>query len=224
MITRISIISVLSVLIIVAFISSLTSQPSFNGATPGCGSGGGCHTSQAGIVSATLPGGLQVEITVSGTTSSIAGELVDSTGTVVAVNNSTGNNPFILTAPSAGRYTVNAGYKNPSREWGTTEIDIALTDVNEGPDGFPEGYRLEQNYPNPFNPSTTFGYTLPVQVHVTLKLYDMSGREVATLVDGVEGPGPKTVKFEALNLATGTYIYRLQAGGYSETKHLVVMR
>ncbi len=223
MITRISIISVLSVLIIAAFMSSLSSQPSFNGATAGC-AGGGCHTSQTGIVSASSGGGLQVQITVTGTTSSVAGELVDSTGTVVAVNNSTGNNPFTLTAPGAGRYTVNAGYKNPSREWGTTQFDVVLTGVEEGPGGVPQGYRLEQNYPNPFNPSTTISYTLPTQSQVTLKVYDMGGREVGTLVDAMEAPGTKSVRFDALNLATGTYIYRLQTGEFSQTKHLVVMR
>ncbi len=224
MIIRISGLSLLSILVVAAFISSLSSQPSFNGATPGCGTGGGCHTAQTGIVSAALPGGLQVEVTVGGTTASVAGELVDSSGTVVAVNNSTGNNPFILTAPSAGRYTVNAGYKNPSREWGTTQIDVVLTGVQDGRDGIPDGYRLDQNYPNPFNPSTTIGYTLPEQTRVTLKIFDISGREVATLVDGMEAPGPKTVSFDAVNLATGTYLYRLQAGEYSETKHFVVMR
>ena len=223
MITRLSLGAVLSVLVVGAFISSLSSQPLFNGATPGCGSGGGCHTPQSGIVSA-VPTGLQVAITVTGATSSVAGELVDSTGTVVAVNNSTGNNPFTLLAPGAGRYTVNAGFKNPSRQWGTTTVDIVVTDVGDGPDGFPGSYRLDQNYPNPFNPSTTIGYTLPERAHVSLKVYDMSGREVATLVDRMEEPGAKTVKFDAVNLATGSYLYRLIAGDFSETRHFMVMR
>jgi hypothetical protein len=223
MIKRLLTITVLSVLIVAAFISSLTSQPSFNGATPGCGSGGGCHTPQTGIVSA-VPSGMQVQITLTGATSSVAGELVDSTGTVVAVNNSTGNNPFTLTAPGPGRYTVNAGFKNPSRQWGTTEVDIVVTGVDEGRGGLPGTYRLEQNYPNPFNPSTTIAYSIPERAHVSLKVYDMSGREVATLVDRMEGAGPKTVKFDAVNLATGSYLYRLVAGDFSETRHFVVMR
>jgi hypothetical protein len=223
MIKQLSAIIALFVLIIAAFISSLTGQPSFNGATPGCGSGGGCHTSQAGIVSAGATG-LQVQITLSGGTGNVAGELVDSNGTVVAVNNLSGTNPFTLTAPGPGRYTVNAGYKSPSMRWGTTQVDIIVTGVNEGTGGMPGTNRLDQNYPNPFNPSTTIGYTVPERTHVSLKVYDMSGREVATLVDRMEEPGAKTVKFDAVSLATGTYIYRLVAGGFSETKHFVVMR
>lgn len=85
------------------------SEPGFNGTTPGCG-GSECHTSQTGILSAVVQSNLKVQITLSGTTSSIGGELVNESGNVVAVNNSTGNNPFILTAPSAGTYKVNAGY------------------------------------------------------------------------------------------------------------------
>jgi hypothetical protein len=220
MITRLSAIIVLSVLYFAAFNSHLTSTPSRNGTTPGCT---GCHALQSGIVSAT-PSGLQVQITVSGTTGNVAGELVDSTGTVVAVNNSTGSNPFTLTAPGPGRYTVNAGYKDPSREWGTTEVEIVVTGVNDGPGGLPGTYRLDQNYPNPFNPSTTIGYTVPERAHVSLKVYDMSGREVATLVERMEEPGLKTVKFDAVNLATGSYLYRLVAGDFSETRHFMVMR
>lgn len=223
MIKRLSAITVLSVLVTIAFISSLSSQPDFNGTAPGCGSGGPCHTPQSGIVSA-VPTGLQVEITLAGTSASVAGELVDSTGTVVAVNNSTGNNPFTLTAPGPGRYTVNAGYKNPSRDWGTVDVDVIVTGVEGGERGIPNAYRLDQNYPNPFNPSTTIGYRLPERSHVTLKIYDIGGREVATLVDGIEEPGAKTVRFDALNLATGTYIYRLTAGSFRETKHLTVLR
>jgi hypothetical protein len=223
MIKRLSLIIAPSVLIVFAFISSLSSQPTFNGATPGCGSGGGCHTSTAGIVSAT-PSGLHVQVTLTGTTGNVAGELVDSNGVVVAVNNLSGGNPFTLTAPAPGRYTVNAGYKDPSRKWGTTQVDIVLTGVDEASGALPGGFSLGQNYPNPFNPSTTIGYTVKEAEHVTLKVYDMSGREVATLVDGIEAPGAKSVRFDALNLATGTYIYRLQAGAFSETRHLVLMR
>lgn len=224
MIRQILAISALSIIVIVAFLSSLSGQPSFNGDTPGCGSGGSCHTPQSGIVSAAATGGLQVEITLTGATGNVAGELVDSTGTVVAVNNLSGVNPFTLTAPAAGRYTVNAGFKSPSRQWGTTQVDVGLTGVHDGPSGMPGEYRLDQNYPNPFNPSTTIGYTLPAAAHVTLKIFDMNGREVATLVDRMEGPGPGTVKVDALHLATGTYFYRLQAGDFIETKHMTVMR
>jgi hypothetical protein len=83
---------------------------------------------------------------------------------------------------------------------------------------------LKQNYPNPFNPSTLISYYLPNQSHVTLKVHDVLGREVATLVDGMEEPGLKTVTFDASKLSNGVYYYRLQAGNYVETKKLVLLR
>jgi hypothetical protein len=118
------IIAVLFSIMFVIMLFTLTqSQPDFNGTTPGC-SGGGCHTLQTGIVTATVLSGNQVQITLTGNTGNVAGELVNSNGVVVAVNNSTGSNPFTLTAPSSGTYTVNAGFRNPSRQWGTTSVDI----------------------------------------------------------------------------------------------------
>lgn len=223
MIRKVLATAVLLGIVVLSFLSSISSQPSFNGNTPGCGVSG-CHTLQDGILSVAVINNTQVQITLSGTTASVAGELVDSTGTVVAVNNSTGNNPFILDAPGEGRYRVNAGYKDPSRVWDSTVITIALTAVGDWNSGEPGSYALRQNYPNPFNPATTIEYSLAGPAHVTLKVYDLTGREVATLVDGFEEPGAKSVRFDAAGLATGTYLYRLRAGEYSETKHLVVMR
>ena len=112
-----------TILFVVIVFSLVQSEPGFNGSSPGCG-GGGCHSSLSGIITATALSNNQVQITVSGTTSRVGGELVNSSGQVVAVINSTTSNPFTLTAPSAGTYTVNAGYKNPNLRWGTTSVNI----------------------------------------------------------------------------------------------------
>lgn len=97
--------------------------------------------------------------------------------------------------------------------------------VKNGVDlGTPTEFSLSQNYPNPFNPSTTISYQLVKQSHVTLKVFDVLGREVATLVNGLEEPGYKSVKFEASKLPSGVYYYRLQAGNYVETKKLLLLR
>jgi hypothetical protein len=103
-------------------------------------------------------------------------------------------------------------------------IPVNTADVPTNGKSMVKGYSLSQNYPNPFNPSTTIGYQLPTQVHVTLKVFDVLGREIATLVNGVEQPGYKSVNFNANNLASGVYYYRLQAGNYIETRKLLLLR
>lgn len=211
--------------VIALFIFSFTnSQPSFNGTSPGCG-GSGCHTSQSGIVSAEVLDNLQVKITVSGTTGNVAGELVDANGTVVAFNNSTSSNPFTLTAPSAGTYTVNAGFKNPSKQWGTTSAVVNVTGVNESLiDLSPGSFKLYANYPNPFNPSTKIRYAIPQTAFTVLKVYSITGKEIATLINEEKTPGVYEVTFDAANYSSGIYIYRLQAGSFTDIKKMVLMK
>ncbi|MFA7418683.1 MAG: T9SS type A sorting domain-containing protein [Melioribacteraceae bacterium] len=101
----------------------------------------------------------------------------------------------------------------------------------------PNTFSLSQNYPNPFNPSTTIEYTIPVETrhgeslqHVSLKVYDVLGREVATLVDEYKQAGNYKVTFNMHHLSTplemtsGVYFYRLQAGSYNETKKLCLIK
>jgi hypothetical protein len=91
------------------------------------------------------------------------------------------------------------------------------------PEMVPAEVVLMQNYPNPFNPSTLVSYRLPRQSYVTLKVIDVLGREIATLVNGEQTAGYKTVVWDAANIPSGVYFYLLQAGSYTETKKLVVM-
>jgi hypothetical protein len=88
----------------------------------------------------------------------------------------------------------------------------------------PLTFSLKQNYPNPFNPSTTISYQLPTRSHVTLRVFDLLGREVAMLVNRTEESGVKSVTFDASMLPSGLYYYRLQAGNYIETKKLLLLR
>lgn len=83
---------------------------------------------------------------------------------------------------------------------------------------------LSNNYPNPCNPSTAIRYTLTKASHVVLKVFDVLGREVVTLVDEIEQPGTRSVPFDVSGIASGVYFYRLQAGLYIETKRMLVLR
>ena len=112
------------------------------------------------------------------------------------------------------------------------ELDYNITDVKSVPQ-IPANFSLEQNYPNPFNPSTTIRYKISETSHVTLKVYDLLGREVAILVDEVKQPGVYNSKFTIVNLpagkqgshlSSGIYFYRLHAGNYTETKEMQLIK
>jgi hypothetical protein len=88
----------------------------------------------------------------------------------------------------------------------------------------PAEFVLEQNYPNPFNPVTTIEFGIPVSGFLSLKIYDVQGREVATVVEGVQDAGFKSVEFDASRLASGVYFYQLRAGRFLSTRKMLVVR
>jgi len=85
-------------------------------------------------------------------------------------------------------------------------------------------YELSQNYPNPFNPSTLIKYQIPELSFVTLKVYDVLGKEVVNLVNKEKSIGSYKVEFNAISLPSGIYFYQLQAGSFVETKKMVLMK
>ncbi len=113
---------------------------------------------------------------------------------------------------------------------GADEFDCILSEVNES--GIVEEFKLEQNYPNPFNPSTTFKYTIPSVIaseakqsqFVTLKVYDILGNEIATLVNEEKSAGSYEVKFNANGLSSGIYFYKLQTGNFIETRKMNLVK
>lgn len=90
--------------------------------------------------------------------------------------------------------------------------------------GIPTNFELFQNYPNPFNPSTVIQYKIPKESFTELKVYDILGREVTTLVNEEKSPGIYEVKFDASNLASGIYFYRINAGSFTEMKKMILLK
>lgn len=100
------------------------------------------------------------------------------------------------------------------------------TDVKSGSLGIgvPQGFLLQQNYPNPFNPATTINYHVAKTSNVVLKVFDVTGQEVATLVNKEQTPGIYNVNWNASGLASGTYFYRLEVGGFVSTKKAILLK
>lgn len=90
--------------------------------------------------------------------------------------------------------------------------------------GVPKDFSVSQNYPNPSNPKSKIDFDIPVNAKVTIKLYDVLGREVVTLVDEVKEAGYYTAEFDGTNLASGVYFYKLVSGSFAETKKMVLVK
>ncbi|HVN49416.1 MAG TPA: T9SS type A sorting domain-containing protein [Bacteroidota bacterium] len=130
-------------------------------------------------------------------------------------------NPFIsvLAASSTTLYAGTYG----SGVWSRPLSDI-ITGIARTPAQEPRTFSLAQNFPNPFNPSTTIAFSIPSKSHVTLKIYDILGREVATLINSDVSAGSHTQQWNASNFSSGIYFYRLQAGSLNQTKKLLLLR
>jgi len=98
----------------------------------------------------------------------------------------------------------------------SNEIEVQVTS--------PSTFSLEQNYPNPFNPSTKIKYSIPRSSDFVLKIFDVLGREITTLVNEVKSTGIYELEFDASNLPSGTYFYQLRAGSFIETKKMILIK
>ena len=92
------------------------------------------------------------------------------------------------------------------------------------PVNFPKLFNLYQNYPNPFNPSTIIKYSIPTEGFITLKIFDILGREVETLVNQNQKPGSYEIKWNTSNQSSGIYFYRIRVGEFIETKKMILLR
>lgn len=122
--------------------------------------------------------------------------------------------------PTAMEYSRNLGTGNGIELVKLTPVFSAAEEEVVAP----EEYVLEQNYPNPFNPRTVIGYRIPARRHVTLRVYDAAGREVAMLVDEEKAPGRYTVSWDASEMPSGVYFGRLMSAGFADTKKMALVR
>ncbi len=172
----------------------------------------------------TLPGGITVpalRIKTDTKTYEQTGSSVYYTRTISYIFLSTGGTQ--LTVDAADTTSPNTGVIKVSS---ISFIISGITGVKQADNTIPGNFNLEQNYPNPFNPATEIKYSIPASSGglVTLKIYDMLGREVATLVNGEKPAGTYGVTWNAVNMPSGVYFYQLKAGSFSATKKLMLLK
>jgi len=88
----------------------------------------------------------------------------------------------------------------------------------------PNKYRLSQNFPNPFNPKTRIEFSIPKQNYVTLKIYDILGREIKTLVNELKSPGIYIADLDGSEFSSGVYFYRIEAGDFTDVKKMILIK
>jgi hypothetical protein len=184
-------------------------------------------------------GSVGVKVTVTGSNFSTGVTTLDF-GADIAVNKTVVNSPTSITADitvasaaTAGARTVTvtnltSGGGSASLPSGFTVGTGTATFVGQISSSVPSAFELDQNYPNPFNPSTTIHYSLAKSGQVSLRVYNLIGNEVGTLVNGYQEAGVYSVSFgsskETFSLSSGVYYYRLEAGSFVSTKKLILVK
>ncbi len=136
----------------------------------------------------------------------------------IIVAYSVGHGSTALSSISAGREKVKYIHEEYQKNFST------IVGVKDEPQEIVKDFSLSQNYPNPFNPNTIIEYQVSSSKKVSLKVYDILGREISTLVNEVKAPGTYEVQFDASYLASGVYFYRLTAGEFVQTRKMMVIK
>jgi flagellar hook assembly protein FlgD len=210
--------------------SVFLAEPSFNGNSPGC-SGGSCHTFKANAVTLTPLENLQVSVQVNGVSSgkTLAGELVDASNNVVDVINSTTSNPFILTAPEIGTYTVNAGYKSP-REYSTGTVEFVTSSINiPTPSNVGNTFQLFPNHPNPFNNETIIKFSVPKGARVEVAVFNIHGKHIRHLSNDYYQAGIHALRWngrddDGLPVASGMYLCQIKSGQQRDVRSMILSK
>jgi len=136
-------------------------------------------------------------------------------------------NPYFIFLDDSNNIFIAGDVADSTNGWNFFALKISQklgTNIEQYESSLPIEYYLSQNYPNPFNPSTIINYSIPKQSNITIKIYDVLGREVTTLVNEVKNPGNYSVEFNAGKLSSGVYIYTLQTSGNIISKKMLLMK
>ena len=129
------------------------------------------------------------------------------------------NGAYFITTEFGGVQTSDDPYSGINR---ISFLPVSIDEFDNG--NIPENYALSQNYPNPFNPVTQIEFSLPARSEVLLVIYNLRGQEVARLIDGEQVAGFHSVTWDASNVSSGIYFYRLQAGDFVQTRKMVLLK
>ncbi len=119
---------------------------------------------------------------------------------------------------------IPAGSDSQEPGWNKSGKTDMLKNSNDITTDIPAKFELKDNYPNPFNPTTKINYELPITNYVTLKIYDIGGKEIAALVNGQQNAGRYSVEWNASGFASGTYFYKIVAGEFSQVKRMILVK
>lgn len=165
-------------------------------------------------ISSTSPGTLIVRMSLRTSASSFApGQNLN-----LEWRNISAGNPFTKVFAYVG--VLNTEITNSANHF----MENGLIPVNQISSSVPSEYSLAQNFPNPFNPETKISFTLPESGNVTLKVFDLSGKEIASIVNGKLSAGKYEFSFNGNGLSSGVYFYRISANQFNETKRMILVK
>ncbi|MFK7848680.1 MAG: PKD domain-containing protein [Rhodothermales bacterium] len=180
------------------------------------------------VSGATVTGTFSGPISESGSanTSNQGRAIIVSVGTFP--NNQFNQLDFCVDTITLAGFTYDPGANgDPSWDCGTSAPVSERGDTRRdqlAPQGVPEAFMIEQNYPNPFNPTTLINFGVPESAHVSIKVFNLLGQEVATLVNEVRDAGTHTVAFDATNMSAGVYLYVMQTADFTVTKRMTLLK
>ena len=202
-----------------------------NNTAPGC-SGRGCHLFESNLVTVVPLNNLQFQVTVNGVKAGkkVGGELVDIQGKVVDFVGKTKTNPFILSAPRSGEYTINAGFEKLTLKWDSVKVNLAATNLCfPAPARTRCSFELYPNHPNPFEKETIIKFSLPKAANIELKIFTINGGVIRHLAQGYYQAGVHYVRWDGRDdfgrpSRSGVYLYEIKSKAHCIARRMDLLK